>query len=147
MPPRLTITISHALIHHSKFQHVKRRNMRNDSDIPATLISIVLAIFILLMILLPLDLSEAPKTIQPGDKITVLSGNTVILDGKPCQENKAGFVSLTSPEGKQQWHKLPRWFFPSYKLISVIYPDGTIEWVKESLVVKPSQELLLCPPK
>ena len=104
MPPRLTITISHATVHHPNFPaHSKENSVRYNSDIPATLISIVLAIFVLLMILLPLDLSEAPKTIQPGDQITVLSGNTVILDGKPCQENKAGFVSLTSPEGKQQW--------------------------------------------
>ncbi|KKT36438.1 MAG: hypothetical protein UW35_C0029G0008 [Candidatus Collierbacteria bacterium GW2011_GWF2_44_15] len=111
---------------------------------------IVIAFFALMIallfgILFPVSLLDAPTNIEPGDGIVVLSGQTILADGQPCQENRAGFVSLTSPEGKQSWYKLPTWFFPTHRMISVIYTDGTIEWVRDSLVVIPSAEYQLCP--
>lgn len=88
-----------------------------------------------------------PTDLKPGNAIFVLTGNTVIQEGKPCQENKAGFISPTSPNGSNNWALPERLFWPTSQDYSVILMDGTIKWQNEYIVVKSPADpkLLLCP--
>lgn len=110
-----------------------------------TIPSIIVGIVLLLIILLPMELSSTPD-IKPGEEIAVLSGKTILIDGKPCQENTRGWVAFSGPEGELAWHKLPRLLWPTYRLISVIYHDGSVEWVPQDYIVRPDLDLDLCSP-
>ena len=119
--------------------------MKNLLDTLCFVAILLLVSGLLVEAMLLASMADTPPIVEPGDEIVVLSGQTIVLDGRPCQENRQGFISFTSPEGTQSWHKSSSWFFPTHRLISIIYSDGNTEWVKDSLVVIPTAELQLCP--
>lgn len=90
--------------------------------------------------------SKAPDGYKPGDAVYILTGKTIMQDGQPCRENKPGFVSPTSPESGNYWFVPSRLFLPTSTMISIIYPNGNLEWQDENNIVKSPADpsLLLC---
>lgn len=80
--------------------------------------------------------TSTPSKLSPGDRVAVLSGKTLIQNNQPCQENKLGFIAFSGPDNKYNWFKASTWFFPTYRLIAVIYNDGKTEWVNENSIAK-----------
>jgi len=105
---------------------------------------IITAIVIVFGILLPVELSDAPRDLKPGDEIFVLTGQTVLEDGKVCQQYYHAQISPTSPENKQTWHRLSTLLFPTHRMLSVIFDTGKIQWINDSLVVKAEYAKLVC---
>lgn len=91
--------------------------------------------------------NSAPSNLAPGDQVVLLTGQTVIQDGKPCQQSIPGFISPTGPDNENNWHKAERILFPFDEIVSFINEEGVISWEKESLIVKipADDEILLCP--
>lgn len=91
--------------------------------------------------------NSAPTDLAPGDQVVLLTGQTVIQDGKPCQQSIPGFISPTGPDNENSWHKAERILFPLDEIVSFINEEGAISWEKENLIVKTpaDEEILLCP--
>ncbi len=113
----------------------------------AAIVCTIFAIAILSGFSLLGKFSTEPTDLKPGDPVYLLSGQTVIQAGRPCQENQAGFISPTSKEASRIWYKAERLFWPTNRLVSVILSDGSIGWYLDFAVVKSPADpaLLLCP--
>ncbi|EKD79809.1 MAG: hypothetical protein ACD_40C00291G0006 [uncultured bacterium] len=111
------------------------------------LVAIVIEVAVLSAVGMFADQNRLPKDFKPGDSVLILTGQTIIQDGKPCQENKAGFISPTSKTGRNKWYAPDHLLWPTKQLISIIFTDGTIKWQYKEVVVKSPADaaLLLCP--
>lgn len=108
-----------------------------------------LTVILVVVILFWHEFASTPVyRMSPGDPVVVLTGQTVIYHGTPCQIGNPGFISPTDPENKLRWSRAERFFFPLHAEVAVIYSDShTVEWAKTANIVKlpadPSE--LICP--
>lgn len=110
------------------------------------LLAIFLAVFTVSLILLS-NLSDKPENLKPGDPVAILTGQTIMVEGQPCQENTLGFVSPTGPNKEKYWHKANRFILPFQRLVSVINMEGIVSWQVDYHVVKlpATPDQLICP--